>query len=92
MHSHLSDRARNSTKLSDIERTFKSFKKTKLDLKIAKRSSITLKRGYPKLDKEGRMRVLGSYKAYTANVNFTLTYDYEWRWKLAGFTFDVKPG
>ena len=53
---------------------------------------LYLIRNYPKLDKEGRMQVLGNYKTHTSTVNFTLTYDYEWQWKLAGFTFDVKTG
>ncbi len=87
----LSPGAKKNISITNIRTLLRKFKKQKYDMSIASDASIIIPSNYPTLNNKGFMTVKGSYKNAKNKILFTLTYHYEWKWGLNGFSFKVKP-
>lgn len=86
----MSKSVRKSIKLSAFTKALKSFKKEKKDIALpADGSPITIDKDFPKINKDGSVIVSGSYKNTKFTVSFTLTYSYQWEWKLSGLSVNA---
>lgn len=91
IYNYFSNAAKNRIKLADVYKLLLSFRRQKFDLSFSEGAPIVIfYKVSPKLTKEGLMEVSGNFQNPKYTINFTLSYDYEWRWRLAGFTFDVR--
>lgn len=92
IYNYFSNAAKNRIKLADVYKLLLSFRRQKFDLNFPDGAPIVIfYRSSPKLTKKGLMEVSGNFQNKKSIVNFTLSYDYEWRWRLAGFSFNAVP-
>lgn len=91
MHEHLSSAGQKRIKFREIAKAFRTFRKNKTDLTLPADAVIIIDKEYPKLNGQGLMVVAGEYHNAKNLVKFTLAYDYQWIWKLGGFSFTASP-
>lgn len=91
MHEHLSSAGQKRIKFREIAKAFRTFRKNKTDLTLPADAVIIIDKEYPKLNGQGLMVVAGEYQNGKNLVKFTLAYDYQWVWKLGGFSFTASP-
>lgn len=87
----LSPHAKEIISIGAIRKILRQFKKQKYDMSLPPNASIQVSRIYPALNGKGLMIVKGSYKNDKNKIIFSLSYNYEWRWGLIGFSFKARP-
>ncbi len=86
----LSANGKNRTKLTEIQKAIRMMKAKRLDISLPADADIKIADGNPTLNDQGLMVVKGTYGNSKSKIDFTLAYDYEWKWRLGGFTLTAK--
>lgn len=90
LYAYLASNPQNRVKKIDIVRISNQLKKSKLNIEVPDDAVIVIKMK-PFLTRQGTMRVKGNFTNKEAKIGFVFDYNYQWKWKLGGFSLNAAP-
>ncbi len=89
LYNAMAKTVRHTVKFKAFKKSLADFRKENHDISPAKDSSFTLDASYPMVNPNGTVSVKGHYLNDSNDVQFELTYEYMWEWKLAGLSVNT---
>lgn len=86
LYNAMAKSVRATMKFKDFKKSLADFRKESHDITAAKDNAFTLDATYPMVNPNGTVSVKGHYLNDSNDVQFELTYEYLWEWKLAGLS------
>ncbi|MCX6733221.1 MAG: hypothetical protein NTX63_00215 [Candidatus Peregrinibacteria bacterium] len=88
LYNAMAKSVRATVKFKDFKKSLTDFRKENHDITASKDGAFVLDDGYPMINSNGTVSVKGHYLNDSNNVQFNLTYEYMWEWKLAGLNIN----